>query len=89
MVTTNNNLLRSLGVSHPSLEKIFTIADYSGFSSKLTGAGGGGCCFILLPKDYKNNRKFKELCKDLEKHNFSFLETIIEKSNGVNFKFIQ
>lgn len=38
----NNNLLRTLGVSHPVLEEIFTISERYGFASKLTGAGIGG-----------------------------------------------
>lgn len=42
LITINNNLLRSLGVSHAKLEQIFTISEQCGFSSKLTGAGGGG-----------------------------------------------
>lgn len=37
----NNNLLRALDVSHPVLEKIFTISESLGFSAKLTGAGAG------------------------------------------------
>lgn len=30
LVSINNNLLRSLGVSHPALERIFTIAEGQG-----------------------------------------------------------
>lgn len=42
LVSINNNLLRSIGVSHVSLEKIFAIAETNEFAGKLTGAGGGG-----------------------------------------------
>lgn len=42
LLRINNNLLRSIGVSHPSLEQIFAISERHGFASKLTGAGGGG-----------------------------------------------
>lgn len=42
LFTINNNLLRALDVSHPVLEKIFTISENLGFSAKLTGAGAGG-----------------------------------------------
>lgn len=38
----NNNLLRAINVSHPVLEKIFTISEQNGFGCKLTGAGAGG-----------------------------------------------
>lgn len=89
LISTNNNLLRSLGVSHSRLDQVFAISENLGFHAKLTGAGGGGCAFILLPKDYKKLDDFKTLCKDLETGKFSFLETTIEMSNGVNFKFLQ
>lgn len=57
LVTMNNNLLRTIGVSHPSLEEIFLISEANGFAGKLTGAGGGGYVsfktnFYLLIKLY-------------------------------------
>lgn len=42
LFTINNNLLRSIGVSHPKLEQIFAISEQLGFGVKLTGAGVGG-----------------------------------------------
>lgn len=40
----------TLGVSHPSLEAIRArTAEPYGLSTKLTGAGGGGCAVTLLP----------------------------------------
>ncbi|ETN38750.1 mevalonate kinase [Cyphellophora europaea CBS 101466] len=45
----NHGLLVSLGVSHPKLERIREIIDYSDVGwTKLTGAGGGGCAITLL-----------------------------------------
>ena len=45
----NQSLLSSMGVSHPSLEHIVATATKYGFHAKLTGAGGGGCAFVLIP----------------------------------------
>lgn len=45
----NHGLLVSLGVSHPKLEHIRELVDYTGIGwTKLTGAGGGGCAITLL-----------------------------------------
>jgi mevalonate kinase len=49
LVNINHNLLVSLGVSHSSLELIYSESNACGFSCKLTGAGGGGCAMTLLP----------------------------------------
>ena len=49
LLNVNHGLLVSLGVSHPKLEHIREIVDYSGIGwTKLTGAGGGGCAITLL-----------------------------------------
>ena len=45
----NQNQLRMLGVSHPALERVCHVTQAHGLTSKLTGAGGGGCAFTLLP----------------------------------------
>ena len=47
----NHRHLVSLAVSHPSLERIKAITKEEpyGLSTKLTGAGGGGCAVTLLP----------------------------------------
>jgi mevalonate kinase len=45
----NHGHLVSLGVSHPKLEHIRELVDYTGIGwTKLTGAGGGGCAITLL-----------------------------------------
>lgn len=72
----NNNLLRSLGVSHPALEKIFAIAEKYGFHAKLSGAGGGGFVMILLPSwNIHEMKNFRQLKDDLEKNNFQWILT--------------
>ena len=42
LVDMNQGLMASLGVSHPSLEKVIQITAAYGLHTKLTGAGGGG-----------------------------------------------
>uniref|UniRef100_A0A1B0CYD0 Mevalonate kinase n=1 Tax=Phlebotomus papatasi TaxID=29031 RepID=A0A1B0CYD0_PHLPP len=76
LVSMNNNLLRSLGVSHPALEKIFVIAEKYGFHAKLSGAGGGGFAMILLPSwNIHEMKNFRQLKDDLEKNNFQWILT--------------
>ncbi|KFB52451.1 hypothetical protein ZHAS_00020720 [Anopheles sinensis] len=86
LVAINNNLLRSLGVSHPALEKIFALAEQHGYASKLTGAGGGGCAFILLPPNYREQQSFRLLDQALRDAGFNTIETTIADGQGVSFQ---
>jgi mevalonate kinase len=47
----NHNLLNAMGVGHPALTKIVDVSHVRGFSTKLTGAGGGGCAITLVNSD--------------------------------------
>ncbi|EAA14782.5 AGAP008947-PA [Anopheles gambiae str. PEST] len=87
LVSINNNLLRSLGVSHPALERIFTIAEGAGFASKLTGAGGGGCAFVLLPAGYKELESFRALMGALDEAGFRSIETTVGTGAGVSLSY--
>ena len=51
MIKENQDHLRNLGVSHPSLEMIVAATSTEPFNlaTKLTGAGGGGCAVTLIP----------------------------------------
>mmetsp|Transcript_2268 Transcript_2268/g.3180 ORF Transcript_2268/g.3180 Transcript_2268/m.3180 type:complete len:536 (-) Transcript_2268:31-1638(-) len=62
LIEMNQNLLRAVGVSHPSLDTISSITQslneddkdpYRDIScaTKLTGAGGGGCAFTFVHRD--------------------------------------
>lgn len=86
LVSVNNNLLRSLDVSHPRLENLFHIAESHGFNCKLTGAGGGGCAFVLLPPNYEQLEKYSKLCADLKENNYQVMATDIVDGSGVTFK---
>ena len=80
----NQNLLRAVGVSHPSLEIVCNSSRKYGFESKLTGAGGGGCAVTFLgleevstsgndESDAKN--KIKTLMEELRnEHGFDCFE---------------
>jgi mevalonate kinase len=58
LVSMNHSILNALGVGHPSLDAVITASLERGFASKLTGAGGGGCAFVLLPpKDLDTSRE--------------------------------
>lgn len=73
----NNNLLRSLGVSHPRLERVFSISEAHGFASKLTGAGGGGYAIVLLPPGYADRAEFVRLGEALTADGFEWQATTI------------
>ncbi|XP_059175969.1 mevalonate kinase-like [Physella acuta] len=49
LMELNHNLLNAMGVGHPTLDQIVAVTKKHGFHSKLTGAGGGGCAFVLVP----------------------------------------
>jgi mevalonate kinase len=49
----NHHLLCAMGVSHPSLDVVFSRSLEAGFHCKLTGAGGGGCAITLIGVGHK------------------------------------
>ena len=44
----NQHLLNAVGVGHYTFDLICRTTKEFGFSSKLTGAGGGGCAITLI-----------------------------------------
>lgn len=77
LFTINNNLLRSLDVSHPTLEEIFSISERNGFGCKLTGAGAGGYAIVLLPSDYSEQTNYKRMCAEFTDKKFEWNVTTI------------
>ncbi|KAJ3887746.1 cystathionine beta-lyase [Lentinula edodes] len=71
MISENHKHLVSLGVSHPSLEIIRekTAAPPYNLSTKLTGAGGGGCAVTLIPDDFSDT-SMKDLLSELTECGF-------------------
>lgn len=77
LIRINHGLLVSLGVSHPKLERIRELIDYSGIGwTKLTGAGGGGCSITLLKPNVKAP-VLKELQDRLDEEGFEKYETTL------------
>jgi mevalonate kinase len=63
LIQENHVHLATLGVSHPALENIKdkTAADPYQLSTKLTGAGGGGCAVTLVPDGMSFRTSFSSL----------------------------
>ncbi|KAJ3024629.1 UNVERIFIED_CONTAM: hypothetical protein HDU68_007935, partial [Siphonaria sp. JEL0065] len=76
LIEMNQGILASLGVSHPSLESIVNITRKHGLSSKLTGAGGGGCALTLIPDDF-DAAVLKNVRKELEAEGFECFESLV------------
>ncbi|KAI8065913.1 GHMP kinase [Gongronella butleri] len=76
LVDINHSLLYALGVSHPSLENIRRITTDHGLTTKLTGAGGGGCAVTLMPKDVTQD-VVNAAVAALEKEGYDCYETLV------------
>ncbi|KAI8393463.1 ribosomal protein S5 domain 2-type protein [Radiomyces spectabilis] len=76
LVNINHCLLQALGVSHASLEKIKSITTDHGMSTKLTGAGGGGCSVTLMRNDVPQTT-IDEVMKLLAAEGFDCYQTSV------------
>ena len=50
LITMNQGVLYAFQVSHTSLNEIANVAQRYNMHCKITGSGGGGCCYILVNK---------------------------------------
>ncbi|XP_011497951.1 PREDICTED: mevalonate kinase [Ceratosolen solmsi marchali] len=74
LVNMNQGLLSTCQVSHSSLDLICMTANNYGFSAKLTGAGGGGFAYILIPPN-ASDVNVQDLSSELIKNGFSVIKT--------------
>ena len=86
LVEINQGLLYTCQVSHPSLDLICMTAKKYGLSAKLTGAGGGGFAYVLIPPNF-SNEDVQKLSFNLTENGFSVTETTLGGS-GVTIKSI-
>jgi mevalonate kinase len=70
LIDMNQHLLNVLGAGHDSIDQVVRIAKKYGCATKLTGAGGGGCVFILQnPKSTPD--EINKLKDELTSSNFN------------------
>ncbi|KAL0954656.1 hypothetical protein HGRIS_003607 [Hohenbuehelia grisea] len=71
LIKENHAHLVTLGVSHPALESIRAKTGSSSYNltTKLTGAGGGGCAVTLIPDDFQE-AALQELISELVQSGF-------------------
>lgn len=85
----NQGLLKALNVSHPKLDTICALAWQETYAGKLTGAGGGGYAYILLPPNVKNESiEFRTFLLQLEAKGFDVTMTSLGGS-GVKIEHLE
>jgi mevalonate kinase len=85
LIVYNQKLLESLGVSHSSLDDVIATARSLGLKAKLTGAGGGGFAYILLPP-FVSEDDICQVKDKLTKRGYTCCETRLGV-NGVRIQF--
>ena len=88
LIDRNQTLLDTgLGVSHPKLNAVCKLASKYGLHSKLTGAGGGGFAFIILPSPLPRNI-IDGIEEELVNMDCDVRETTIGASGGVEINLL-
>jgi mevalonate kinase len=71
----NQSLLDSLGVGHEAITKVCQLSHSYNMTTKLTGAGGGGCVFTLVPANHE--AQLETLRKEIESLGYICFETSV------------
>jgi mevalonate kinase len=88
IIDRNHYLLgNGLEVSHPKLETVCKLASKYGLHAKLTGAGGGGFAFIILPSDLPTNI-IDGIKEELVNIDCDVRETTLGASGGVEINLL-
>ncbi len=85
IISRNQSLLNQMGVGQEKLDRIQAIAKDFGLAAKLTGAGAGGCGYVLL-RDSTSLETIAKLKQAMEAEGFECYETGIA---GVGAKLEQ
>ncbi|KAI7738574.1 hypothetical protein M8C21_032645 [Ambrosia artemisiifolia] len=85
LMEMNQGLLQCMGVSHASIETVLKTTCKYQLTSKLTGAGGGGCVLTLLPA-LLSATVIDKVIRELEECGFQCLIAEIG-GNGLEFRF--
>ena len=74
-------------MSHSKLDAVCKVASRYGLNAKLTGAGGGGYAFVILPTNLSSSVK-QEIKTELEEMDCTVCETTLGASGGVQINVI-
>lgn len=84
LVRINQGLLEAIQISNCKFNEIKIICEKNDYACKITGAGGGGCCFALV----LDTHKLEELFKNLDENGFSYFQTSLS-SHGIKLDKIE
>ncbi|KAA0159559.1 hypothetical protein FNF31_04798 [Cafeteria roenbergensis] len=82
LASANHNLLCAIGVGHPALDAVVSDARDHGLSAKLTGAGGGGCAFALVPPTGHDGSDVDSFEATSARRGFSWFRTRVGGAGG-------
>jgi mevalonate kinase len=75
LIRANQGTLDALGVGHPRITTVLSVAASQGLTGKLTGAGGGGCVLILIPPSSSQAGAAERCMRELISMGFSVFRT--------------